>query len=217
MAKPAKPKAAKVQEAARNRAGADWRLYAVVAAAIVAIAIVLQMLFTQPAAPAETPPTRRVSESVQSAETGACDDVHHMCEAWHKAGRCANKGHVCRKSCGRCKGVRGRNPPVPQTSRCQRDNHTAAVPAFQLNAIFKRTLEDYPQYSPEILSNDPWVVKYNNFISEAEARRAPSLLRSPPWHSLPVPPGPPCRRPCGPRAAPPSAGGGVPGGVQAKF
>jgi len=169
MAKPAKPKAAKVQEAARNRAGADWRLYAVVAAAIVAIAIVLQMLFTQPAAPAETPPTRRVSESVQSAETGACDDVHHMCEAWHKAGRCANKGHVCRKSCGRCKGVRGRNPPVPQTSRCQRDNHTAAVPAFQLNAIFKRTLEDYPQYSPEILSNDPWVVKYNNFISEAEA------------------------------------------------
>jgi len=99
---------------------------------------------------------------------GPCTDTHDMCEAWHKAGRCPTRGHVCRATCGRCKGVQPRNPRVSHEKRCQRDNHTAAVPEGQLGRLFEHTLS-FSQYNPTVLSRDPWIVRFDNFISDDEA------------------------------------------------
>ena len=151
-----------------------WPLIAGGGVAVLLLAVGVQMALTpEPVAP----PTPKRAEAATSSG-GACEDVHELCEPWHKAGYCRSKGHLCRKTCGRCKGIPGRNPLVPRESRCQRDNQSAAVPAFQLNALFKHTLEAFPQYSPEVLSEDPWVVKYNNFLSAEEAAAFQEVCRS---------------------------------------
>ena len=164
-----KPNAAKKAAlAASGKSGArrpQWALLAAGGLAVLLVAVGVQMALT----PVVPPTPKRAEASQFQGSTGPCVDAHEMCEPWHKAGYCRTKGHVCRKTCGRCKGVPGRNPLVPRESRCQRDNQTAAVSAFQLNALFKHTLEAFPQYSPEVLSEDPWVVKYNNFLSKEEA------------------------------------------------
>ncbi|KAL1511660.1 hypothetical protein AB1Y20_004950 [Prymnesium parvum] len=98
-----------------------------------------------------------------------CEDLHEMCFAWHKAGYCEQKALLCPRTCGRCPGVAGRTPPVPHASRCQRDNHSAAVPAYHLNSLFQRAVDAFPQYEPQVLSTDPWLVRFRNFLSTAEA------------------------------------------------
>lgn len=109
------------------------------------------------------------AQKKDAADDTACIDLHEMCEAWHKAGLCRKKGHVCKRTCGKCPNVAGRNPRVPRESRCRRDNLTAAVPEGRLDELFQTSIDSFPEYSPVVLSRSPWVVQYHNFITNEEA------------------------------------------------
>ena len=104
----------------------------------------------------------------------SCDgdpDEHEMCLAWHKAGYCrtpraaidaagrqVNVREACKRTCGMCRAVKGRNPPVARVDRCRRDNHSAAVPAGMLDSLFERIIAEHPEYEPRALSTSPYVL-----------------------------------------------------------
>lgn len=105
-----------------------------------------------------------------------------MCEPWHKAGYChkraADMRQMCARTCGFCEGAIGRVPRVPREDRCRRDNHTAAVPAGQLNKLFERILREHPEYEPIALSTSPYVVLLKNFVAPDEAEAFQSVCKS---------------------------------------
>ena len=107
-----------------------------------------------------------------------------MCEPWHKLGACrravkwqgASVGppqmtQLCKRTCGFCAGAAGRAPLVRPEAKCQRDNTTAAVPQYELNALFENimTNPEYEKYTPAALSKDPWLLQLHDFLSEDEA------------------------------------------------
>ena len=118
---------------------------------------------------------------------GKCEDAHEMCDAWHKAGVCRRSRpgapsptqmlQTCPGVCGQCPGNRGRVPPVPREARCRRDNVSAAVPAGHLTPLFERVLRDFPEYSPEALATDPYVVILHDFITPEEAEAFQEVCR----------------------------------------
>merc|ERR1719384_771448 len=68
----------------------------------------------------------------------------------------------CPKSCGFC---HLKNPDV----RCTR--HPDAKPAVgpgDVNKMFERLLTDFPQYTPTVLSRDPWLVVLNDVFTDEE-------------------------------------------------
>mmetsp|Transcript_23163 Transcript_23163/g.49975 ORF Transcript_23163/g.49975 Transcript_23163/m.49975 type:complete len:408 (-) Transcript_23163:251-1474(-) len=110
-----------------------------------------------------------------------CVDLSEMCDAWHKAGACVSPGAasrlrisakvpaVCSRTCGLCKGTPGRVPRLSSAERCRRDNVTPAVHEGMLDPLFERVMNEFPQFSPEALSKDPWVVRLHDFVSDREA------------------------------------------------
>ena len=70
-----------------------------------------------------------------------------------------------------CAGAAGRAPLVRPEAKCQRDNTTAAVPQYELNALFENIMAnpEYEKYTPAALSKDPWLIQLHDFLSEDEA------------------------------------------------
>lgn len=60
-------------------------------------------------------------------------------------------------------------PCAQVASACIRPNETAAVSEGGISYMFERALREYPQYSPKALSTDPYVVTFDNFLSDEEA------------------------------------------------
>ena len=52
---------------------------------------------------------------------------------------------------------------------CGRYNRTATVDNGGISRMFERVLADFPQYSPRMLSHDPWVILFDSFLSDEEA------------------------------------------------
>ena len=68
----------------------------------------------------------------------------------------------CKVSCNTC-GSKEVNPA------CKRPNETSAVTEGGISKMFERALQQFPQYKPTVLSSDPYVVIFDDFISDAEA------------------------------------------------
>ena len=54
---------------------------------------------------------------------------------------------------------------------------SAAVPAGHLTPLFERVLRDFPEYSPEALATDPYVVILHDFITPEEAEAFQEVCR----------------------------------------
>lgn len=93
----------------------------------------------------------------------ACADGNDRCEEWALTGQCAKNAEfmtaTCRKSCGVC---------GPFGPACERLSEAAVRPG-DMNATFERALADFPEYSPQVLSRDPWVLRFDSFLSDEEA------------------------------------------------
>jgi prolyl 4-hydroxylase len=72
---------------------------------------------------------------------------------------------TCRKSCGVC---------GPYGPACERLGEAAVSPG-DMDVTFQRALEDFPQYSPQLLHKEPWVLRFDDFLSAAEADHIVSL------------------------------------------
>lgn len=98
-------------------------------------------------------------------DNSECQDESEFCLAWASSGECDKnpqymKAH-CAASCGTC---------MSSQAACRRDESTRAelpVPGG-INAMFERAVRDFPQYTPEIISRDPWLIAFNDFITEDE-------------------------------------------------
>ena len=110
-------------------------------------------------------------ESCFQCESLACRNDDSSCEAWAMAGECAaNEAFMvsaCAHACRICF--------VNQTATCRRgDDAVAAASPGSLDANFERLVSDPgPSESPRpkgrVLSREPWVLEFDDFLSASEA------------------------------------------------
>ena len=130
------------------------------------------------------PPEQSSTPSVQSSDAAPAAtkesstgerppvDTHpnqSECQAWAGSGQCKeNPGFMlvnCAWSCKQLDLVReryARRCPLPS-------NDTAALAPGKMHAIFDRVMRDFPHLEPERISDDPPVILFHKFLSEAEA------------------------------------------------
>jgi len=116
--------------------------------------------------------TAALLDQVLSNLASNCSNVRkdEDCEFWHNENECdRNTGFMsmnCAKTCGFCHMI---DPKI----RCKRS--PKAKPAIskpgEINALFERIVNNFPQYNPQILSGDPWVITLENVFTEEEANR----------------------------------------------
>ena len=103
---------------------------------------------------------------VKVHEQPNCIDSDPRCGDWAKAGECAaNPSYMltsCAKACRSCHllDTEVRCRPMP--------GRTAAMGAGDLNATFARAVAGFPELGPRVLSTDPWVVVFDNFLRPDE-------------------------------------------------
>jgi len=100
-----------------------------------------------------------------------CADSHEQCATWASAGECdANPRFMlssCSAACGRCDS---------KGKACARRNKEPAVHApGGLRSNFASIAAGWAEYSPTLLSSEPYVVQFEGLISPAEAERMVEL------------------------------------------
>ncbi len=102
-----------------------------------------------------------------AADTNCTDrDTSGSCAAWSAAGECEKNPAFmkikCALSCNTC-------DMLDFKKRCPLDPDRApAVLPGGITETFERALSLFPEYSPQILSRDPWTVSFDNFIMDDE-------------------------------------------------
>ena len=163
-----------------------------VGAAVIGVGVALTKsnvsLSPQPVAPMQRPPNLKKSRAAKASAAQPatppppqkkagkkCRDSDTSCSSWAGAGECnANPGFMldsCPVSCNAC-------PAGDEDPACVRRNSTPAVQDRGISAVFERALREYPQYKPRALSRDPWVMTFDDFLSEEETERIIELCSS---------------------------------------
>ena len=105
-------------------------------------------------------------------EAGDCEDRHTQCVGFAEQGECdINPGWMiinCPVSCNAC---HLRDPNV----RCRREALNMSLdPIYEpgsMNAMFESLVERFgDRYEINVLSKDPWVVTFDNFLTSDEAK-----------------------------------------------
>lgn len=169
-----------------------WALACAVGVAVIGVGVALLAksnvsLSKHPVVPMQRPPNLKKSRTKASAAQPAtpppppkksgkkCRDADPSCSSWAGAGECdANPGFMldsCPLSCNAC-------PAGDEDPACVRRNSTPAVQDRGIAAVFERALREYPQYKPRALSRDPWVMTFDDFLSEEETERIIELCSS---------------------------------------
>ena len=111
-------------------------------------------------------------ESGGSAEAPPSDSwaKPEECMAWAGSGQCkANPGFMrvnCAFSCAKLVWAKAR-----YDKRCPKpEGHVAALAPGQMQKTFARAMSDFPELEPELISEDPPVILFHKFLSEAEVR-----------------------------------------------
>ena len=75
----------------------------------------------------------------------------------------------CAASCGTCDWLDYKKRcPMPE-------NRTEAVPPQQMTKTFERALTEFAHLGPVVHSRDPWVMSFDNFLTDEEVRARSSL------------------------------------------
>lgn len=104
--------------------------------------------------------------SCLECQSHGCHDKQKDCTAWADQGECSHNldymAKECAFSCGVCH--------VNFKSSCKRDAlvQPAAVPGT-IDATFRRALDVYGQYRPRVIHRDPWILAFDNFLTDEEA------------------------------------------------
>jgi len=108
--------------------------------------------------------THAYQQQMAAKAAGPCVDADANCAMWARQGECeANAAYMkaqCAVSCNSC----GWAPPGCAT----RANQTAAAREGDIEAMFARA-EQMTHLGPKVWSRDPWVLTFDNFLSDAEA------------------------------------------------
>jgi len=106
--------------------------------------------------------------SAGSDDPAPCADKDKSgnCAAWTAAGECTNNPAYmklkCAASCGTC-------DQLDFKKRCPMPvDVPPAVPPHAMAETFERALSLFPEYEPQALSTDPYVVSFENFIQPDE-------------------------------------------------
>jgi len=92
----------------------------------------------------------------------ACKDTDSSCVAWAQSGECyRNTEYMLRTCCLSCS-------PDYDDPCTHNPTERPDVAEGDLTKIFERAVAEYPQYSPRVLSRDPWVVTFDNLLSDEE-------------------------------------------------
>jgi hypothetical protein len=179
MAKKSRPP--KPAKQASSRGGL---LYAA-AAAVVAIAVALYYMrrgeekpvamersIAPPVKKDRTPPTEEATNKAPApgvpVPNPACEDKAPECKDWAKIGECdANPGYMlvhCASSCDKC-------DMLDYRKRCAVDETLPlSVPPGDMGKTFRRaSSQEFAALDPVVLSSDPWVLQFDNFLSDEEA------------------------------------------------
>ena len=177
MAKKSRPP--KPAKQASSRGGL---LYAA-AAAVVAIAVALYYMHRgeeKPVAMERPPPVKKDRTPPSEEATNkapapgvpvpnpACEDKAPECKDWAKIGECdANPGYMlvhCASSCDKC-------DMLDYRKRCAVDETLPlSVPPGDMGKTFRRaSSQEFAALDPVVLSSDPWVLQFDNFLSDEEA------------------------------------------------
>ena len=119
--------------------------------------------------------TKKKKKTTKKQKGTACRDADANCGSWASAGECdknpAFMHSSCPVSCMSC-------PEGDEDPACVRVNKSAAATEGGITAVFERALREYPQYNPQALSQDPWVMTFDDFLSDEEAERFIQLCAS---------------------------------------
>uniref|UniRef100_A0A7S4AYU3 Fe2OG dioxygenase domain-containing protein n=1 Tax=Chrysotila carterae TaxID=13221 RepID=A0A7S4AYU3_CHRCT len=98
-------------------------------------------------------------------EATKCEDANENCKLWADSGECdANPSYMlqhCTVACDAC--------AAKQNGCARKQKQPALFPPSDMDAMFKRALSDFPQFSPTALSTDPWVIQFENVVTAEEA------------------------------------------------
>ena len=103
-------------------------------------------------------------------DLNSCSDRHDACPNYFKSGECTrNPGWMivnCPKSCDACE---LRDPKI----RCDRGRlNISTSPIYapgEMHSMFSSIPEKWAQYGVEILSTEPYVVTFDNFLTDEES------------------------------------------------
>jgi len=91
-----------------------------------------------------------------------CVDTDPSCEAWSQSGECYKNTpfmlHTCCHSCTPDYDDKCTHYPTERPDVAEGD----------ISKIFERALAQYPQYNPQVHSRDPWLVTFDNLLTDEE-------------------------------------------------
>lgn len=91
-----------------------------------------------------------------------CVDTDSNCVAWSQSGECyKNTDYMMSTCCFSCS-------PDYEDKCTQYPTERPDVAEGDISKIFEAAVANYPQYNPQVLSRDPWVVTFDNLLTDEE-------------------------------------------------
>lgn len=98
----------------------------------------------------------------KSCHTLTCHDTDPNCEYWAQTGECyKNKAFMMEHCCLSCS-------PDPDDRCTHIPTERPDVAEGDIDKIFERAIANYPQYNPKVISKDPWLVTFDNLLTDEE-------------------------------------------------
>jgi hypothetical protein len=92
----------------------------------------------------------------------ACKDKSSSCQEWSQSGQCyQNKEFMLERCCYSCS-------PDPDDACSPDPAERPDVAEGDVDKIFERALENFPHYKPNVFSRDPWLVQFDDLLTDEE-------------------------------------------------
>jgi hypothetical protein len=115
--------------------------------------------------------------NLQNHDDSDCRNRYQFCSNYAAEGHCElNAGWMILNCPVSCRACHLRDPAVRCTREQLNMSSQAAYQPGDMNLMFSSLVEDYGDlYDVEVLSRDPWIVSFNNFLSASETLSMISL------------------------------------------
>lgn len=98
-----------------------------------------------------------------------CFDRYELCEKFVEAGECnVNPGWMIMNCAASCDACHMRDPKVRCTHEFLAVSPDPVFRAGDMDKMFNRIITDFKEYEVKVLSESPWVLTFENFLSDVE-------------------------------------------------